>query len=342
MKKISLALAVLCVAALTVCGTEPLLSLIPEGSCGVLSVDFAALWRHPQVAESLRRPEIAGELNELENVLGCRISDVEELLVFVDKSPAESNYIGGLIRSRAAAKLFSAAANTDTVNAISRKAAKTGMAGNETFRSRVEKIGDREVVFFSDSQKSEASDIGLVALSPEVLLAARRDMLPKMLKAPRITPVALAAILKARIPGRYPVWAVWNDPRGRTEEPAKDAQAPKIEEKIIGVSFAFGFSGKEQLDQKFIASIRCNTRDFASTLGMMIPGYVQMGVAMAFQQKPEIGQELIGNFRCNTKGFDVFVSLFLPKTLSEKLESFVTDSKVLAAPDPVPRDIKAK
>ena len=340
MKKFFVVLAVCCMAALSVCGAESLISMIPADSRGVLSLDMVSLWRHPRVTESLRKPEIAEELTTWEKMLGCKISELEEVLVFVDNAPTESNYIGGLIRSRAAAKLFAAAAKADTIDAINRKTGKTGK--NDSLYSRVEKIDGRDVVVFSDSPKPSNSDIGLTLLSSEVLLAARLDVLPKMLKAPRIASAELDRILKARIPGKFPVWAVWYDPEGKTVEPPKGADAPKVEEKIIGIGFACGFTGKEQLDQRFIAQLRCNTRNFASTLGMMIPGYAQMGAAMAFQQRPEIGQELLNNFRCSAKDFNVQISLFLPKALLDKLEAFVTENNVVAAPDPVPRDIKAK
>lgn len=339
MKKLCLTLVALCMAALAVCGAEPLLSLVPEGSCGVLSLDMDALWRHPRVAETLRKPEIVGMLAEWETRVGCKLSDIEEVLVFTDNAPDESNYIGGLIRSRAAAKLFAAAANPDTIGEVNRKAGKSDDKG---IRNRTEKIGGREVVFFSDSAKPADDDIGLVAFTPEVLLVARRDMLPKMINAPRLSRTALDRILRSRLPGRFPVWGGWYDPNGKTVEVQPGAEAPKVEDKIIGVGFAFGFAGREQLDQRIVARLRCNTRNFASTLGMMIPGYAQMGAAMAFQKKPELGTELLGNFRCNARDFDVDMSLFLPKELLDKLEAFISDANVLAKPDPVPRDIESK
>ena len=343
MKKLCLTLAVCCMAALAVCGAEPLISLIPEVSCGVLSVDLTSLWRHPQVVEALQKPEIAEELAEVETMLGCKLSDLEEILIFVDKDPAESNYVGCLIRSRAAAKLFAAAANPETIGTVNRKAAQTGKVDKEKkLNSRTEKVDGRDVVVFSDSPKPAEDDIALVSLTPEVLLAARRDVLPKMLKDGRIASAELDRILKARIPGRYPLWGVWYDPEGKTVEPPKDPKAPKVEEKLIGLGLAWGFIGKEQLDQRIVALLRCNTRAFASTLGMMIPGYAQMGAAMAFQKQPELGQELLANFRCEVKDFNVYVSLSLPQTLLKKVETFATDNKVVAAPDPVPRDIQAK
>ena len=343
MKKLCLTLAVCCMAAFVVCGAEPLISQIPAESRGVLSVDFAALWRHPQVAETLRKPEIAEEMAEFENMLGCKLTDLEEVLIFVDKDPSESNYVGCLIRSRTAAKLFAAAANPDTIGTVNRKAAKSGKVDKEKkLNTRTMKIEGRDVVVFSDSPTPTEDDIALVLLDPQVLLAARRNVLPKMLKAGRIAPAELDRILKARIPGRYPLWGVWYDPEGKTVEPPKDPKAPKVEEKLIGLGLAWGFIGKEQLDQRIVALLRCNTRAFASTLGMMIPGYAQMGAAMAFQKQPELGQELLANFRCEVKDFNVYVSLSLPQTLLKKVETFATDNKVVAAPDPVPRDIQAK
>lgn len=342
MKKLLSLLVVVSAVAFAAAGAESLLTLLPDASCGVLAVDAAALWNHPQCAASLQKPEVAGELKEYEKMLGCKLTDIEEVLIFVDSDPGKSNYIGGLIRSRAASKLFAAAAKSDTIDTINRKAGKDGK--EDALCNRVETIGGRKAVFFSDSAKPSADDVGLIEVTPEVLLVARRDILPKMLEAPRMSPAAVKRLLAARIPGKYPVWSVWLDPNGKTVEPPSDPKAPKIEDKIIGGAFAFGFDGKDQLNYKFVAAARCNTRNYASMLSMMIPGYAQMGVALAFQKNPELGQEILQHFRCSVHDFNVRVSLLLPQALWKKLEAYLmTEGKQIAVPaDPVPADIKAK
>ena len=215
MKKFFLTLALLGAAAFSLAAAEPLLKMLPQGSCGVLIVELPKVWAHPAMQETLQKLQGVRDVAELDAKTGCRITDIDEILVFADASPDETGFVGALIRSRKAAKIMESMSRPDVLELINNSA---GKKGAEKIFCKTERVAGKTVICFGDGSSSEKDFIGIVKVADDVLLVARRDILPKILAAPHASPETVARFAKLRIPGKSAVWGVWLDPEGKVEE----------------------------------------------------------------------------------------------------------------------------
>ena len=307
MKKLFL-FAALAVASWLGAVDTALLKYLPAKSAGFGLVDVARLAKHPEIKAALEDPESV----EAFKTLGIKHQDVLEIAGYYVDDDLKGAVVriadGGALKAQLdASPMLKSGENSVVIAAME-------FNGIRAYRCSLE--GKNEAIFAS----FVAADV--------LAFADSETELEAYLKSPKLD--GSQAYPHA---AKVALWGVWNNPDVKKD--SKDGQ-------LLSVEATLDLVGEEQQDVVIAAILNCDRSEYASQLGMMIPGYAQMGAAMAFQKKPELGSELLGNFRCNVKDFEVHLSLFLPKELLDKLETFITDNNVVAEPDPVPRDINAK
>lgn len=182
------------------------------------------------------------------------------------------------------------------------------------------------------SLTGEARKIGLLYLSPEVVLATEEEYFPQFLRGLSASEELRRGLVE--VPAdEPPVWGCFNV-----------ASMLKKEKQNPGIMFLYdvrrilvGLTFPEGTAAEFKADALCNNPQAAQMIAQLVPSYMALGAQFAFAENPQLGADFLKAFRYSTEGTRTTVVLTVSDDLAGKLQEF-GQSKIMP-PDQVPDDV---
>ena len=303
MKKL-LVFAALAVASWLGAVDTALLKYLPAKSAGMGVIEVAKLSRHPEIKAALEDPESTGAFQ----TLGIAPKDVRDIAVFF----VDENDFGVIVRiadGKALKEKLDASPIIKTAEAAVQIAA-MDVNGIRVYRCNVQ--GQDEAVFAA----FVAADV--------LAFADSQEDLEKYLQAPKFDG-------SRRFPNaaNAAVWGIYENPEVKAD--SKDGQ-------LVNVEATLDVVGEEQQDVVIAAILNCDRDEYAAQLGMMLPGFVQMGCGAVFDKNPELGQKLLDMFKTNVSGKSLKLSLKITPEVAKFLSEFAAQAakESTAAEDKAP------
>ena len=310
MKRILMALTVVLTLAVGAIDTG-LLEYVPAKSELTFLVDVDKLLKLPAAKSVLEDEEVSGAAAELAKA-GVGFSDIKAAMGF-----AHENDGGVVLKICNGNKIKELLDSSPNQNGLTIEAMQVN--GRRIYRFIAKGRGEKPVCTFI------ADDL--------ILWADGVKNLERFIAAPKLS-AAETGKFASGIPSGIAFWGAWRNP-----EPAPK-QGDKAADRVEAVTATLDFTGKELRDIDVTADILCGSGNFASMLGMMIPGYVSIGSGVVFSDAPELGEELMKGFKSRIDG----KMLKLRLHISEKLVRHITEFSTRMAKEqvaPVAQDGKA-
>ena len=289
MKKLFL-FAALAVASWLGAVDTALLKYLPAKSAGFGLVDIAGLSKHPEIKAALEDPESDAAFK----TLGIKYQDVREIAGYYVDDDLKGAVVriadGGALKAKNDASPMLKSGETAVVIAA------MDFNGIRAYRCSLE--GKNEAVFAS----FVAADV--------LAFADSETELEAYLKAPKFD--GSQAFPNA---AKVALWGAWNNPDVKPD--SKDGQ-------LVSVEATLAVVGKERQDVVIAAILNCDRAEYASQLGMMIPGFVSMGCGAIFGEDPELGQKLLDTFKSRVNGKSLRMSLKITPEIAKFLSEFAS------------------
>ena len=288
MKKLFSALLVVFACALYAADTG-MLSCAPEKYELLALADIQKILALPDVQKQLADPTVVKELADLKEV-GITPEAFKSLLLF-----RWDDKMGGALRVSSAEQLRAALDKSIT-------------SGNGTSVAARD-VNGRRIYRISNRKKAD-SDLDLTFVSDDVLVFS--EDIDAYIAAAKLSAQDAAKISVADTE----VWACW---RNLDPPPAKpDPDNPNI--RAVMATLNFAGETKHDLDIRAVGVF--GDEKAAAKIGMMVPGWMSLGVGMAFGDDPKTGEKLIQALKCDVEGNTVRISVYLTEEILQKLSAF--------------------
>ena len=280
-----------------------LLKYLPAKSAGMGVIEVAKLARHPEIKAALEDPDSTGAFE----ALGIAPKDVRDVAGYY----IDSDHFGVIVRVADGAALK---AKLDASPMIK--------TGDTAVQIAAMELNGVRVYRCNVQGKNEAAFAAFVAA--DVLAFADSEAeLEAYLKAPKFD-----GSQKFPNADKVAIWGVYNE---------LDLKPNSKEGQIVSVEATLDVVGKEQQDVVVAAVLNCDRDEYAAQLGMMIPGFVQMGCGAIFGDNPEMGQKLLEMFKSKVNGKSLRLSLRITPEIAKAISEFASQAaKESTAADKAP------
>ncbi len=265
-----------------------LLKFAPAKYEVLVLADVPILLAHPDAQKQLADPGMVTQLAALKEV-GLDIAALKSILVFYAE-----DQVGVAVRLESAAKFRSELDKSIT-------------AGNGT-QIAARQVNGRRI--YRLTQRKRGEELDMVFVADDVIVAAEPEALEKYFTT-SLVPADAAA--KIAIPN-VALWGMWRD---LDPKPASD----KDDIGLLTVMTTVNFSGAEGHDLDLAAVGVFRDAKAAARMGMMVPGWLSMGVGMVFGDDPQTGEELIKALKVETKENTLRLAMHLPESLLRRISA---------------------
>ena len=240
-----------------------LLSFCPDNSFGAGFIDFAALRKHPQLAELLKGDDVKSKLDELSSQLGCRVEEWNQGIVFAVEN-GKDNPVAGLVLDMPVLNDIPAVLNELKQNGEVVDYTEKTIAGQKSY-----------VVTSKDSEDK----IVLTPMAQGIVFCTQEVDSEAILSMKRGNPVALRKQI-AELPEKNT--AVW-----LTGDVSNLNDEGNIETYKIRSIFKFSADGKKY---SLIGNLICPDEDTCATINMLVSMYSGVINGVVFNQDPALGK----------------------------------------------------
>ena len=285
MKKLLLALFAVGAFVLNAADTG-LLKFAPAKYELLVLADVPILLAHPDAQKQLADPEVVTQLAAFKEV-GLDIAALKSILLFYAE-----DQVGVAVRLESAAKFR---AELD----------KSITAGDGT-QIAARQVNGRRI--YRLSQRKRGEELDMVFVADDVIVAAEPAALEKYFAAAL---VPADAVEKIAIPD-VALWGMWRD---LDPKPAAD----KDDIGLLTVMATVNFSGAQGHDLDLTGVGVFRDAKAAAQMGMMVPGWLSMGVGMVFGDDPKTGEDIIKALKSEAKENTLRLSMHLPEELLQRI-----------------------
>lgn len=265
-----------------------LLKFAPAKFEALVLADIPILLAHPDAQKQLADPGVVTQLAALKEV-GLDISALKSVLVFYSEEQ-----VGVAVRLESAAKL--------------REELDKSITAGDGTQIAARQVNGRRI--YRLTQRKRGEEVDMVFVADDVIVAAEPEALEKYFKSSRVSAETAA---KITIPD-VALWGMWRD-----LNPAPAAGEGDIG--LLTVMATVNFSGADghDLDLGCVGVFRDSKS--AARMGMMVPGWLSMGVGMVFGDDPQTGEAIIKALKTETHDNTLRLSMHLSEKLLRRISA---------------------
>ena len=287
MKKLLFALFAVATFVLNAADTG-LLKFAPEKFELLVLADIPRLLAHPDAQKQLADPDVVTQLAALKEV-GLDISALKSVMIFYSEEQ-----VGVAVRLESAAKL--------------REELDKSITAGDGTQIAARQVNGRRIYRLTKRKRGE--EVDMIFVADDVIVAAEPEALEKYFKSSRVSAETAA---KISIP-EVALWGMWRD---LDPKPA----AGEGDLGLLTVMATVNFSGAEGHDLDLACVGVFRDAKAAARMGMMVPGYLSMGVGMIFGDDPQTGEAIIKAFKCEPDDNKLRLSMHLPEELLRRISA---------------------
>jgi hypothetical protein len=300
LKKLMLLTAVF--AAVIICAAENnLLKLVPRSSICIGYFDVSKIWKHPEVAKQIQKPEVKKAIEDLNGTIGFSFQDINNALIFSD-GKNNGGYLIQLKKPVNLDKLFESLKKNPKMQS-------SHLIG----RYVIKRVNGKKVFLFSAFDKfGKIKKLEIVELAPGIILHIVNNSYTSYISEIKGVRPDLRRTIKS-VPSKTLAWVA--------------ANLPKNPYNIRNGIISFDFVGKALTTQQYVSRINYDNSEQAAQAKLMLPLYFNMGLGILFSADPSLLGTIAKCLKTNVVNNQVILTFTLPKKTFDAILKYLNENQ---------------